>query len=73
VYPKGVNIEAQIRLEAQVMPDGRIRAVRPVQKGNTALEEAAIAKVRHWIFEPLALSIPQRDQNCVITFNFVLQ
>lgn len=72
-YPEGVNVEAQIKLEAVVMPGGRVKTLRPVQKGNKKLEDAAMAEVRNWVFESLGSSVPQVDQNCFITFNFVLR
>lgn len=72
-YPAGVNVAAQIKLEAVVAPDGTVRSVRPAQKGNARLEEAAMRELRRWRFEPLPRSIPQRDQRCVVTFNFTLR
>ncbi len=73
VYPEGVNVETQIRIEAVVMPGGKVRSMRPVQKGNIRLEQAAMAEVREWVFEPLASRVRQVDQVCLITFNFVLR
>ena len=73
VYPDGVNVEAQIRIEAVVMPGGKVKSMRPVQKGNTRLEESAMSEVKDWVFEPLARNARQSDQTCVITFNFVLR
>lgn len=72
-YPPGVNVETQIRIETVVQPDGSVKSLKPAQKGNTKLEEAAMKEVRLWLFEPLRLSSPQRDQTCIITFNFTLQ
>lgn len=72
-YPEGVSVEAQIRLEAVVTPGGKVRTIRPVQKGNKKLEDAALNQVRNWLFEPLAPGVRQADQLCVITFNFVLR
>jgi hypothetical protein len=72
-YPEGVSVEAQIRIEAVVTPGGKVRTIRPVQKGNKRLEDAAITQVRDWLFEPLASNVRQTDQVCLITFNFVLR
>lgn len=72
-YPEGVNVEAQIKIDATVSPDGSVKSLKPAQKGNTRLEDAAMKEVRLWRFEPLKRSSPQRDQHCVITFNFRLQ
>lgn len=72
-YPRGENVEAQIKIEAVVLPDGTIRSLKPLQKGNTRLEEAAMKEVRLWRFEPLKSSVPQREQACSIAFNFRLR
>lgn len=72
-YPAGVNLEAQIKIRAVVLPDGRVKSVQPIQKANTRLEEAALKEVRFWKFEPLSSTISQIDQTCTITFNFLLR
>ena len=72
-YPPGTNVEAQIKVEAVVTPGGIVKSLKPYQKANTKLEEAALQEVRFWRFEPLPASSPQTDQACVITFNFRLQ
>jgi len=72
-YPSGVKVEAQIKIEAVVEPDGSVKSCKPTQKGNTKLEEVAMEKVRLWMFEKLRSSLPQKDQTCVITFNYRLQ
>ncbi|MBW7887162.1 MAG: energy transducer TonB [Bacteroidetes bacterium] len=73
VYPKGVNVEAQIKLRVVVLPNGTVRSVQPAQKGETRLENASIEKVRLWKFEPLLSAQPQVEQICTITFNFRLK
>jgi TonB family protein len=72
-YPSGTNVEAQIRLEAAVTAGGTVKSVRPTQKGNARLEEAAMRALRQWRFEPLSRNLPQKDQRCIITFNFTLR
>ncbi len=72
-YPSGTNVEAQIRIEAVVTPAGSVKSARPAQKANARLEEAAMRVLRQWRFEPLARSLPQKDQRCVVTFNFKLR
>lgn len=72
-YPQGANVEAQIKIETVVMPNGSVRGLKPAQKGNTKLEEAAMSAVRLWKFEPLRKSSPQKDQTCVVIFNFLLR
>jgi outer membrane biosynthesis protein TonB len=72
-YPEGVNVEVQIKIRAVVQPSGFVKALQPMQKGETRLENAAMEKMRLWRFEPLSYSQPQLDQVCVVTFNFRLE
>jgi outer membrane biosynthesis protein TonB len=72
-YPEGVNVEAQIRILAIVLPDGSVQVMQPAQKGNTRLEEAAMREVRYWKFEPLRPSQPQVEQKCEVVFLFTLK
>jgi len=72
-YPPGVNVEAQVKILTTVQPDGTVKAVQPVQKANTRLEDAAMAEIRYWRFESLRSSLPQVEQTCVITFLFKLR
>jgi outer membrane biosynthesis protein TonB len=72
-YPSGVNVEAQIKILAVVLPDGSVRSAQPAQKANTKLEDAAMKEVRFWKFEPLRQSQPQREQSCIVTFLFTLK
>ncbi len=69
-FPAGVTADAQIKVEAVVAPDGRVRSVRPGQKGNKKCEDAAIRAVQRWRFDRLARGGPQRDQRCVVSFTF---
>jgi hypothetical protein len=69
-WPAGVTADAHIKVEAVVAPDGRVRSVRPGQKGNARCEDAAVRAVQHWRFERLSRHIPQRDQRCVVTLSF---
>ncbi len=72
-YPAGVNLEAQIKIRAVVLPGGSVKSAQPIQKANMKLEEAALKEVRFWKFEPLASTHPQVDQTCTIIFNFLLR
>ena len=72
-YPTGVNLEAQIKIQSIVLPDGSVKSAQPIQKANSKLEEAALKEVRFWKFEPLASIHPQVEQTCTITFNFLLR
>lgn len=72
-YPEGTNVAAQVRIRASVMSDGAVRAVQPIQKANTALEEAAMRELKLWKFEPLPAGVPAVDQDCIVTFLFRLR
>ena len=72
-YPPGINVEGRISILAVVSPDGSIKSVRPMQKANTALENAAMKELRYWKFEPLRRTVPQLDQSCVVSFLFKLK
>jgi TonB family protein len=71
-YPAGVNVQAQIKIEAVVAPNGTVKSTKPAQKANARLEDAAMRELRRWRFEPLPRTLPQREQRCVVTFNFKL-
>jgi TonB family protein len=72
-YPEGTNVAAQVRIRTWVLPNGSVRAVQPVQKANTALEDAAMKELKLWKFEPLPPTMPQVEQDCVVTFQFKLR
>ena len=72
-YPQGTTVSAQVKILAVVQPGGFVSSVQPVQKANRLLEDAAMKAVRTWQFEPLASTLPQVDQSCVITFVFKLK
>ena len=72
-YPAGVNVSTQIRIKLSVEPSGFISEAVVLQKGNTLLENAAISTVKKWKFESLQSGQKQQNQNCVVTFKFVLQ
>jgi hypothetical protein len=69
-YPAGVNVDAQIKLRVVVQPRGTIKAIQPLRKGDTRLENAAIREVHSWRFQTLQRGQPALDQVCTITFNF---
>ena len=72
-YPAGVNVEAQVKIQAVVLPDGSVKSAQPVQKANTKLEDSALKEIRFWKFEPLPGTISQVEQTCTITFNYLLR
>mgnify|MGYP006292926951 CR=1 FL=1 len=70
-YPEKVN--AVIRVEVWVSPDGRIVRMRPKRKANAELEQAVFRALRSWKFNELPPGVPQENQNGTITFRFRLE
>jgi protein TonB len=70
-YPEQVN--AVIRVEVWVSPDGRIVRMRPQRKANAELEQAVFRALRRWKFSELPPGVPQEEQNGTITFRFRLE
>ncbi|MBS4028398.1 MAG: energy transducer TonB [Ignavibacteriales bacterium] len=72
-YPEGANVKAQVKLQATVLPDGRVEKCLPLLTADRRLVDAAIVAVREWKFAPLLFSQEQVKQKCVVTFNFLLE
>ncbi len=52
-FPRGVKTSAQITLRFEVLPDGTVSKIIPLQKADPELEKAAIEALRKWRFNPL--------------------
>ncbi len=72
-YPLGVEREVELRFRFSVTPAGEVTAIRPQQKGEPTLEEAALTALRQWKFQPLPQASPQTNQVAVITFRFKIR
>ncbi|MSP64315.1 MAG: hypothetical protein EXR24_01115 [Ignavibacteria bacterium] len=72
-FPDKVSQQAQIKIKVTVAPNGTVKDSKPLQKENPALEQVSINAIAQWVFEPLQSSFPQKDQTCIITFNFVVK
>ncbi|MBM4165565.1 MAG: hypothetical protein FJ218_01355 [Ignavibacteria bacterium] len=72
-YPEGVNIKAQVKIQAVVFPDGSVGKCVPLLTADRRLVNAALEEVRTWKFSPLEKRYKQSNQKCVITFNFRLE
>ena len=68
--PGGVERDMELRFQFGVTPAGEVTAIAPLQKGEPALEEAALTALRQWKFQPLPQESPQENQVAVITFRF---
>jgi TonB family protein len=54
VYPtlaRSMNIHGVVKIEAQVLPNGVVKAVE-VKGGHPLLTQSAVTAVGHWKFEP---------------------
>ncbi len=69
-YPPGIEREVTLQFRFAVTPAGEVTAIRPLQRGDSTLEEAALTALRQWIFQPLPAVSPQENQEAVIAFRF---
>ncbi|MCX6148387.1 MAG: TonB family protein [Candidatus Kapabacteria bacterium] len=67
-FPKNVNNSAQIVLRFKVLPDGTVSSIVPTQKGDPALELAAVNALKKWRFNPLKDDSPIMIGTIPITF-----
>ena len=54
VYPtlaRSMNIRGVVKIEAQVLPNGSVKAMN-VKGGHPLLTQSAVTAVGHWKFEP---------------------
>lgn len=72
-YPPGIEREVELQFRFSVTPAGEVTAIRPLQKGDSTLEEAAITALRQWKFQTLPSVSPQSNQEAVITFKFKIR
>jgi protein TonB len=70
-YTEKVN--ARIRVQITVNPEGRIVRRIPLIKGNPTLEAAVMDALQRWRFNPLPPGAPQENQTGTITFTFRLE
>ncbi len=70
-YTEQVN--ARIRVQVTVDPDGQIVRRVPLMKGNPQLEAAVMEALQRWRFNQLPPGAPQENQTGTITFTFRLE
>ena len=68
-----VHREAVIRIWFTVRPDGMVGETKPVRKGDTQLENLAIAALKQWRFNALDEEQEQVIQTGEITFTYTLK
>ncbi len=72
-YPAGITTSAQIKMRFTVLPNGSVGMILPMQKGEPALERAAMEALRRWQFNPMAANAESKDMVGFITFTFRIQ
>lgn len=72
-YPSGLQREAVVKIRFWVLPDGRVGAMIPVQKGDPTLEEITMKALRQWRFNALPPGEEQQNVEGVITFVYKLR
>ncbi len=70
-YSEKVN--ATIKVQITVDPQGRIVQRIPLMKGNPALERSVLETLSEWRFNPLPANAPKENQVGAITFRFRLE
>ncbi len=73
IFPPGVQKEIDIKIRFTILPDGSVVSPIPLIKADTQLEDAAIAALKTWKFEPLRSVHIQFDQNVIITIPYRLE
>ena len=71
--PTEVHREAVIRIWFTVRPDGMVGATKPLRKGDTHLENLALAALKQWRFHALNPEQEQVIQTGEITFTYTLK
>lgn len=70
-YTEKVN--ATIKVEITVSPEGRVVGQRLRQKANPSLEREVMKALKQWRFNPLPAGAPQENQTGVVTVRFRLE
>jgi TonB family protein len=72
-YPPGLQREAVVKIRFWVLPDGRVGAMIPVQKGDPTLEDITMKAIRQWRFNSLPPDENQENVQGIITFVYKLR
>ena len=67
------KVNATIRVQITVDPNGRVIRRIPVLKANPALDQAVMDALARWTFNRLPGNAPQENQTGVVTFRFRLE
>lgn len=69
-YPAGITTSTQIKMRITVLSNGSVGMILPMQKGEPALERAAMEALRRWQFNPTS---DGKEMIGFITFTFRIQ
>jgi outer membrane biosynthesis protein TonB len=71
-YPRGLQREVTLKFRFFVSPDGSVRDIVPLQKGDPRLERVTIDALSGWKFAPISADSRELQEG-VITFIYKLQ
>lgn len=72
-FPENVFKEVILKFRIDVLPNGTVHEIVPLQKGEATLESITKKSLKQWLFNPLENSAPQEKQSGVVTFRFILK
>ena len=72
-FPENVQKEVILRFKIEVLPNGTVKEIIPLSKGDATLELITKRVLKQWIFNPLEESAPQESQFGIIVFRFILK
>jgi len=72
-FPENIQKEVILRFKIEVLPDGKVKEIIPLSKGEATLELITKRILKQWIFNPLEESAPQESQFGIIAFRFILK
>jgi len=72
-YPENLQTQGVIRIRFTVLPNGNIGEMIPIIKSDATLEKITLDALRQWRFNPLPDDAPQRIEQGVITFRYLLK
>ena len=72
-YPRGYNIETDVKVEVFVSPSGRVKRLSLLKKGGAVFDRITLDALRVWRFEKLPPHLPQEIERGVVTFMYRLR
>ena len=72
-YPRGYNIETDVKVEVFVSPSGRVKRLSLLKKGGAVFDRITLDALRVWRFEKLHPHLPQEIERGVVTFMYRLR